>query len=94
MIIEIKKLYGHPNDITTMAISHYIPPVSPMNNVSVDGPYKGVFLVTACKSRDANTATLILWNIENKEYVYYCYFEYLYVYVYHDYLVFSLEILV
>ena len=57
---EIKKLYGHFNDIVCMSLC-----TAPSYAADGTGKYiSGRYLATACKARNAETAAVLLWDTQ------------------------------
>lgn len=65
---EVNKLFGHKNDVVCLATSHYVD-ASATASESTDagaGPTAWKCMISSCKSRDAATSTLLLWDLSDR----------------------------
>ena len=58
---EVRKLYGHSNDIVCMALN-LAPSGGGDSNGGDGGGGMGRYLATACKARNAQTAAILVWD--------------------------------
>jgi WD40 repeat protein len=68
---EVNKLFGHKNDVVCLARSHYVDSnatttsTTSATGVSGYSPVACSCLVSACKSRDASSSSLLLWDLSD-----------------------------
>ena len=70
----MRKLYGHINDIVCLAISHVQDSkdhlIRETSSNTIIPSNTSTYLVSSCKSREAKTATLFVWNVGESRYSY------------------------